>query len=149
MRSRFFAVMLLIPAAFLLAACSPAESTGAPVEPELISLVATDIAFDKTHLELEAGRPVRITLENQGILEHDFSIVEIATLGEVIEETAETGDHEMGHVAEEPDVHVAAHAGDSNTIEFTPAAAGQYTFYCTVPGHREAGMEGTLTVAAP
>lgn len=148
-RSRLYAVMLLISVAFLLAACSPAESTGAPVEPELISLVATDIAFDKTQLEGDAGRPIRITLENKGVLEHDFSIVEIATTGEVTEESEEQADHDMGHVEEEPDVHVAATSGTSSTIEFTPAEAGQYEYYCTVSGHREAGMVGTLTVSEP
>ena len=32
---------------------------------------------------------------------------------------------------------------DSGDIDL---AAGEYVFYCDVPGHRAAGMEGTLTV---
>jgi plastocyanin len=32
------------------------------------------------------------------------------------------------------------------SVQLTDAQAGKYIFYCTVPGHREAGMEGDLTV---
>jgi plastocyanin len=35
--------------------------------------------------------------------------------------------------------------GGAKTIT-VKLAAGTYKFYCTVPGHRAAGMEGTLTV---
>ena len=37
-------------------------------------------------------------------------------------------------------------AGGSKSVTLT-LKPGKYTFYCTVPGHRQAGMEGTLTVS--
>jgi plastocyanin len=32
------------------------------------------------------------------------------------------------------------------SVQLSNLAAGKYVFYCTVPGHREAGMQGNLTV---
>ena len=37
-------------------------------------------------------------------------------------------------------------SGDTFTFTIDSLAAGKYAFYCDVPGHRAAGMEGTLTV---
>jgi plastocyanin len=35
--------------------------------------------------------------------------------------------------------------GGTKTVTLT-LSAGTYTFFCSVPGHRQAGMQGTLTV---
>jgi plastocyanin len=38
--------------------------------------------------------------------------------------------------------------GGSRTLDLSNLKPGTYTFYCTVPGHRQAGMQGTLTVTS-
>ena len=128
----------------LAAACS-SPLGGAPAM--ALPVEAMEFAFTPATLEVTAGQPVALTLTNSGTLEHDFSILEFP-----IEGAAGTDggmDHDMGEMAEQPDLHAAAGAGQSATLEFTPSKPGTYEFYCTVAGHKEAGMVGTLVVAEP
>lgn len=75
--------------------------------------------------------------------------MEIPHDGEVSEGEAEMAGHDMGNMDDQPEIHVAAPIGENNTIEFTPSEPGEYEFLCTVSGHKEAGMVGTLIVKAP
>lgn len=147
-------LLLWLLAGLALAACggTAAPATETPLD---VTLVAADIAYDRPVIEVAAGRPLRLTLDNEGVLLHDFSIREIALDGEAHVEEAESHDEataaheeEMAH-AEEPAVHVAAAAGAHGVVEFTAADPGEYEYYCTVPGHKEAGMVGTLRVTTP
>jgi len=82
----------------------------------------TALAFDKESLTAKAGK-VTIDFQNPSPIPHNV----------VIEQN---GKELAGF---EP----IAEAEKSETAELKP---GTYTFYCSVPGHRQAGMEGTLTV---
>ncbi|HET7120342.1 MAG TPA: plastocyanin/azurin family copper-binding protein [Solirubrobacterales bacterium] len=81
------------------------------------------LAYDTTELSAKAGE-VTIDFTNPAPIPHNV----------VIEEE---GGKELASF--EP----LAEGEESETAELEP---GTYTFYCSVPGHREAGMEGTLTV---
>lgn len=37
-------------------------------------------------------------------------------------------------------------AGEEETVEFTADQTGEFEYYCSVPGHRQAGMKGMLIV---
>jgi uncharacterized cupredoxin-like copper-binding protein len=109
-------------------------------EPQAITVVSSDdFTFDPDALTVTAGQPVVITLDNSGgAIEHDFASDEMPVSDVVEDGTAHEGDT--------TEVHVAADGGGSATLEFTPTEAGEYVFYCSVEGHRDAGMEGTITV---
>ena len=81
------------------------------------------ISYDETSAETKAGS-VTVSYDNQADIPHDVTI-----------------EDESGNELGATDLITASTA--ETTVELQP---GTYTFYCSVPGHREQGMEGTLTV---
>jgi plastocyanin len=89
---------------------------------ELATEPSGELAYDKAELEAETGN-VTIEASNPSPVPHNVAI-------------EGGGVDEQGPVVQE--------GGTSRvSVDLEP---GEYTFYCSVPGHREGGMEGTLTV---
>jgi plastocyanin len=82
-----------------------------------------DLRFDKRSLETRPGR-VTLVMDNPSPIPHNVSIA--------------------GHGVDEEGRTVGQGGESTAGADLRP---GRYTFYCSVPGHREAGMEGTLTVS--
>jgi plastocyanin len=106
---------------------SEAGAQAEAVEGEGRSLTLTadpggGLRFDTEALEARAGR-VTIRMENPSSVPHNVSLA-------------------GGGIDEEGDT-IGQGGTSSVTAELRP---GRYDFYCSVPGHREGGMEGTLTV---
>jgi len=103
---------------------APKSKTGTKGAATTLQLSAspTQIAFNTTKLNSQAGQ-VTIDFTNPSALEHDVAIEQNGKQIAISETVAE--------------------GKTSVSAELEP---GTYTFLCTVPGHAEAGMEGTLTV---
>ena len=85
-----------------------------------VEVTANDFAFDPRQIRVAVGEDIAVVLTSED-LEHDFTIVEL-------------------------DAHVSAGKGDTAEGGFRADEPGTYTYYCTVEGHRDEGMEGTLVV---
>lgn len=82
-----------------------------------------ELAYTTTEASAKAGE-VTVDFNNPQSLTHDVAIEDSS--GKEVGKTELIGEGET-----------------STLVDLKP---GTYTYYCTVPGHREAGMEGTLTV---
>jgi plastocyanin len=123
----------MVPALFALAgvcagavlvAALPREA-GAGVSPEVLAnlpaITTPGFRFDRGELRVKAGETVALRFDNPHGSPHSFDIDKLK-------------------------VHVPVAAGASGLVLFKPTEPGTYTYYCQLPGHREAGMEGTLVV---
>lgn len=112
-----------------------------------ITIRMTDaVRFEPESIDLKAGEPVRIIIDNtEAASIHDFTVKEIP-VSNVSHEGEAEGGHAGMDAADEYDLHLALESGHDGVLEFTPTEAGEYDFLCTVTGHAEAGMTGTLKV---
>jgi nitrite reductase (NO-forming) len=73
-------------------------------------------------LHVKKGDVVNVTLTNSGIQPHDFTLEGYNIKTKVLT------------------------SGQSDSIVFTADKTGTFTYYCSVPGHRDLGMAGQFVV---
>lgn len=84
----------------------------------------------------------------EGIINPTLSAKE----GDIVQVTLINGEGAQHDVVfTEPNVRseTVTAKGASTTIAFRAGKVGEFAYFCSLPGHREAGMEGVLSVVAP
>jgi uncharacterized cupredoxin-like copper-binding protein len=98
------------------------EDAGDEAASDQFTIESHDIFFVPTEIDVPSDTEVTILLPNLGAAPHNFSIDAL-------------------------DISVDIAPGETKEVTFT-APEGEYEYYCNVPGHKEAGMVGTL-IARP
>jgi uncharacterized cupredoxin-like copper-binding protein len=107
-------------------------ATSSPGTSDQVRVVAADFSFDPPEARVPAGQEVDVELVNDGAVEHNWSV-----LREPIASEDELTDDAVLAAID------TVQPGESGAGTFT-FDAGEYQLVCTIPGHFESGMEGTL-----
>ena len=105
---------------------APPGAPAPPAEAETFEVASPEdggLSFAPDSFEAKAGT-ITLAYENPSPIPHNINIEDAA--GETLKESADVTGGEVELTA--------------------PLVPGEYTFYCSIEGHRESGMEGTLTV---
>lgn len=134
-------VLLLIVSVALLTACA-AQAAQPATE---LTVQMQDFSYNPSSVTIPAGQPVTLTVDNTGNVEHDFVVEKINVTTEMIQDNGSTAHHAHGE-EENYDLHVSARPGEASILQMTVSEPGTYEVFCSVEGHKEAGMIGKLIV---
>jgi uncharacterized cupredoxin-like copper-binding protein len=106
-----------------------------------VRVVLGEMFFTPKNVTLEAGKPYVIELANTGKVKHEFSA------GKFFRSVATRKVENPGSEVKVPFfTEVEVLAGKSIELFVIPTVPGSFEMLCEIKGHREAGMEGTITV---
>lgn len=135
--------------AALMAACGGATEEVDPAAAALfearvdqsLAVEMADVKFSIGTISAKSGEVTEVTLANKGSIEHDFSIAILPG-----EKALRVGGKDVaaGHRGNE--VHAHLKAGERGVVRLKASSPGTYEFFCSVPGHKGAGMKGTLAI---
>jgi plastocyanin len=126
-----FKTSVLLAVLALASACAQLPPESGPATPESVTaegvqrltvLVSNEMRFSPSRIVVKPGQPIELTVRSIGLMPHDFFL----TAG-----------------VDEP-VKIAVDGGGTTTAMFTLDRPGTYTFICSVPGHKDGGMHGTI-----
>ncbi|MFQ5524357.1 MAG: plastocyanin/azurin family copper-binding protein [Acidimicrobiia bacterium] len=115
----------LYAAAEMMSLPAPEPAVASAPEPEgglTVTVETTEFAFSPDTIELTEGEEVTLRLVNNGVIEHNIDI---------------------------PSLGILVTAGPGETAETTfvvPGPDQSGDFFCSLPGHKESGMVGTMSI---
>ncbi len=102
------------------------------------------MSFEPAMLAVTRGERIRFRITNAGLLDHEFVLATLADNLMHLEAMKKVPDmvhHDAHNITLKPD--------QSGEILWKFTSSGTFDFSCLIPGHREAGMHGSIVVKAP